>query len=64
MNAHLENATRCSATGVTSGAVLIVMLTMAASTLFTPESTTRSASSTADVTYVARSPHSNSVKKI
>ena len=64
MNAHFEKAPRCSATGVTTGAILIVMLTMAASTLFAPESTAPSASSTSGVTHVARASHSDSAKKI
>jgi hypothetical protein len=63
MDAHFDNAPRCSAAGVTTGAVLIVSLAMAASTLFTHEPAAPSASNSAGVTHTARAYHADSAKK-
>ena len=43
MNARFEASNRFSATGVATAAMLIVVLAMAASTLFSPEAPNRSA---------------------
>jgi hypothetical protein len=43
MNAHFETPNRFSATDIATAAMLIVMLAMAASTLFAPEASNQTA---------------------
>jgi len=47
MNAHFETPNRFSATGVATAAILIVMLSMARSTLFTPAAPNQTAAASA-----------------
>ncbi len=47
MNAYFETPNRFSATGIATAAMLIVMLAMAASTLFAPEASNPAAATSA-----------------
>jgi uncharacterized protein involved in response to NO len=62
MNARFETSSRYSAAGLTTAAVLIVMVAMAASTLF-PEASSAGTSAAAGHSQVAQSHGSRSVKK-
>jgi len=63
MNAHFETPKRFSAAGVTTAAILILMLAMAISTLFPSDSPVPSATATAGSSQLAQ-PHSpNKLKK-
>jgi hypothetical protein len=62
MNAHYNPQSRFSATGLTTAAVLIVVLAMAASTLF-PDAPTPGAGAAAAHPQVARSHDARQVKK-
>jgi hypothetical protein len=57
MNAQFETPNRLSATGVATAAMLIVMLAMAASTMFTPEVVNGAAAASAP--HVAHAHHSD-----
>jgi len=64
MNANFETPARCSATGVTIASILVVMLAMAASILFTPEAVAPTANAAAAATRVAQANNPGPVKKI
>jgi hypothetical protein len=64
MNARFENPPRYSAAGVTTAALLIVMLAMAASTLFTPEPSALQVTAGVAPVRVAQAHHLGPVKKI
>jgi hypothetical protein len=63
MNARFENPPRCSATGLTTSAMLTVVLVMAASTLFTPDGPAASAASATSSTHVVQSHQPSRIKK-
>lgn len=63
MNARFENPARCSATGLTTAAVLSVVLAMAASTLFTPDAPAGGPTAASSATHVVQSDQSGRIKK-
>jgi hypothetical protein len=63
MNTRFETSSRCSAVGVTTASILVVILAMAASTLFSPEASTSGATAAAGSPHVAQSHYKGQLKK-
>ena len=61
MNANFDTPARCSASGVTTACILVLILAMAASTLFAPEAPANDAGVTA--TQVAGAHQPSPIKK-
>jgi len=63
MSTRFETASRFTPAGVTTASTLVVMLAMAASTLFTQDSSAPQATAGVGGTHVVQSQHSSHVRK-